>query len=219
MDLKNLENQLYPYPKNVASIDISNFFQIFGSASLPKGKIYEFFGGPGVGKTTLCLELIKKLQQQNSVMFVNADYCFDSSYGSFIGVDLELLYIINPDHFIQHYKSLLALVDVIFIDSIAALDLSKKGWAEFVSAVHLSECAVFLTNQIRKDIKRRKTVSAKYRTITPNIDIQIKLTNKTQIKKGNKIIGYNIKTKVTKNRLFPKLVSSNFFIPVRREDA
>jgi RecA/RadA recombinase len=216
--IKNLETQFKPIAKNIETVNVGELSSIFGKSELPTGKFYEIFGESDIGKTTLCLNLIKILQKENTVLLVDSDCVFDRNYAKANEVNLQELCVINATTFRAYYNRYLPYAKIIIIDSIVTMNWNKKEWRTFVNNAHQSNAAVFITNQIRTDIRKHKTVGAKYRYITPDVDIQIKLFHKTQVKRGEKVLGHNVETAITRNRLFPTFALSNFFIPIRRNN-
>ena len=209
--LKNIEDSFKPISKRIDTIDIREFQHLFGTDKFPKGKIIEIFGKAGVGKSTLCLKMIKKLQEKYITLLVDSEFSFDKVYAHKLGVDLDSCIFSNDLRFFSNVF-FTSKIDVIVIDSIIGLNLTKTQWAEFVTKIHKLGICVIIVNQIRTDIKRRKTVSAQYRTFTKDVDLQLKLINKLQIKKGYNIVGHTVYTQVTKNKLTGNLPASLFII-------
>ena len=120
-------------PSGSLSVDIA-----LGVGGLPKGRIIEIYGPESSGKTTLCLHVIAEAQKAGGICgFVDVEHALDPAYAARIGVDVDNLYVSQPDTGEQALEIAEALVrsgamDVVVIDSVAALvprGRSKAKWA------------------------------------------------------------------------------------------
>lgn len=110
-------------PTGIEAIDIAT-----GIGGLPVGRISEFYGLPGVGKTSLCLQIIKHAQSQGkSCLFVDAEHAFDISHAESIGVDVDNLIIARPESGEDAFETIEQLVtkeviDLVVVDSVPSLN-------------------------------------------------------------------------------------------------
>lgn len=144
---------------------------------IPKGRIIEIYGPESSGKTTLALSVIAEVQKAGGIAgFIDAEHAIDPVYAKNIGVDINELFISQPDYGEQALEVLDRLVssntmDIIVVDSVAALvpkaelegdmedaniglqaRLMSKGLRKITSAVSKSNCIVIFINQLREKV-------------------------------------------------------------------
>ncbi len=159
-------------PTGALSLDIAT-----GVGGIPRGRIIEIFGMESSGKTTLALHVIAEAQKRGGVaVFIDAEHALDPKYAESIGVDLDNLYISQPDYGEQALEIAESLVnsgavDVIVVDSVAALvpkdelegdigdaqvgkqaRLMAQALRKLKGAVHKSDTALIFINQLREKI-------------------------------------------------------------------
>jgi len=159
-------------PTGCLALDVA-----LGIGGIPKGRITEIYGPESSGKTTLCQHIIAECQKLGGIAaFVDVEHALDSSYAAKCGVNIDELYISQPDTGEQALEITEALVrsgavDVVVIDSVAALvpraeiegdmgdahmglqaRLMSQALRKLTGAIKRSNCAVIFTNQLRMKI-------------------------------------------------------------------
>ena len=159
-------------PTGILPLDVA-----LGIGGLPKGRIVEIFGPEGSGKTTLALHAIAEAQKNGGVAaFIDAEHALDPRLASSIGVDIQSLYVAQPDSGEQALYVLDTLVrssavDLVVVDSVAALTpqaeidgkigdsqvglqarLMSYALRRLTSAISKSNCVVIFINQLRAKI-------------------------------------------------------------------
>ena len=159
-------------PTGSLSLDIA-----LGIGGIPRGRIIEVYGPESAGKTTLCLHAIAEAQKSGGICgFVDVEHALDPSYARKIGVDIQNLYVSQPDTGEQALEITEALVrsgamDVVVVDSVAALvpraeiegemgdshvglqaRLMSQALRKLTSAVKSSNTCLIFTNQLRQKI-------------------------------------------------------------------
>ena len=116
------DTQIETYPTGSLSLDIA-----LGVGGIPKGRIIEVYGPESGGKTTLALHIVAEVQKRGGIAgFVDAEHALDPVYAKNIGVDIDNLYISQPDNGEQALEITETMVrsgavDIIVVDSVAAL--------------------------------------------------------------------------------------------------
>jgi recombination protein RecA len=151
MPLRSAERvKVEAIPTGSIALDIAT-----GVGGIPKGKIIEIFGPESSGKTTLALHVIAEAQKKGGIaVFIDAEHALDPKYAQKIGVDLDNLYISQPDYgeqALEIAESLLrsGAVDVIVIDSVAAL-VPKDELEGEIGEAHVGKQARLMAQALRK---------------------------------------------------------------------
>ncbi|MCU0514823.1 MAG: recombinase RecA, partial [Anaerolineae bacterium] len=159
-------------PTGSLGVDIA-----LGVGGIPRGRITEIYGAESSGKTTLCLHIIREAQRRGGICaFVDMEHALDPLYAGRIGVELDTLYVSQPDTAEQALEIVESLVrsgamDVIVLDSVAALvpraeiegemgdshvglqaRLMSQALRKLVAAIKQSNVAVIFTNQLREKV-------------------------------------------------------------------
>ncbi len=212
----------------------TGFIQIdsaLGAGGIPKGRITEIYGPESSGKTTLTLHIIAQAQKNGGIAaFIDAEHALDPQYAKVLGVDIDNLYVSQPDTGEQALDICEALarsnaVDLIVIDSVAALTpkaeiegdmetatmgmqarLMSRALRKITAVVGKSNTAVIFINQLRDKIgviygNPETTTGGKALKFFASVRIDIRKGE--AIKNGSEVIGNKCKIKVVKNKVAP----------------
>ncbi len=200
-----------------------------GVGGIPRGRITEIYGPESSGKTTLCLHVIAEAQKRGGLCaFVDMEHALDPAYAERIGVNVDTLYVSQPDTGEQALEITESLVrsgalDVIVMDSVAALvpraeiegemgdsfvglqaRLMSQALRKLSGAIKQSNVAVLFTNQLREKIGvmfgSPETTSGG-RALKFYASVRIDIRRIQSIKQGGESIGNRVKVRVTKNKV------------------
>jgi recombination protein RecA len=209
-----------------------------GVGGIPKGKIIEIFGPESSGKTTLALHVIAEAQKRGGIaVFIDAEHALDPKYAQKIGVDVDNLYISQPDYgeqALEIAESLLrsGAVDVIVIDSVAALvpkdelegeigeahvgkqaRLMAQALRKLKSLAHNANAAVIFINQLREKIGvmfGNPETTPGGRALKFFADMRLDVRRVGDAKEGDNKVGSRVRVKVVKNKLAPPFKEAEF---------
>jgi recombination protein RecA len=202
-----------------------------GVGGLPRGRVTEIYGPESSGKTTLCLSAIAEAQKMNGICaFVDMEHALDPVYAEHLGVDVENLYISQPDTAEQALEITEALVrsgalDMVVLDSVAALvpraelegemgdshvglqaRLMSQALRKLSGAIKQSNTAVLFTNQLREKIGvmfGNPETTTGGRALRFYASIRIDIRRVQAIKQKDEVIGNRTRVKITKNKVAP----------------
>jgi recombination protein RecA len=234
MPLKSAERvKVEAIPTGSLALDIAT-----GVGGIPKGKIIEIFGPESSGKTTLALHVIAEAQKRGGIaVFIDAEHALDPKYAQKIGVDVDNLYISQPDYgeqALEIAESLLrsGAVDVIVIDSVAALvpkdelegeigeahvgkqaRLMAQALRKLKSLAHNANAAVIFINQLREKIGvmfGNPETTPGGRALKFFADMRLDVRRVGDAKEGDNKVGSRVRVKVVKNKLAPPFREAEF---------
>ncbi len=200
-----------------------------GVGGLPRGRVIEIFGPEASGKTTLTLNVIAEIQKKGGVAaFIDAEHAFDATYAKKIGVNLDELFISQPDTGEQALEITETLVrsnavDLVVIDSVAALTpraeiegemgdpqmglqarLMSQALRKLTGAISKSKSCVVFINQLRDKIGvmfGSPETTTGGRALKFYSSVRLDLRRIAAIKEGEEVIGSRVRAKVVKNKV------------------
>lgn len=213
-------------PTGSLSLDIA-----LGLGGLPKGRIIEVYGPESSGKTTVALHCVAEVQKRGGIAgFIDAEHALDPVYARNIGVDIDNLYISQPDCGEQALEITETMVrsgavDIVVVDSVAALvpkaeidgdmgdshvglqaRLMSQALRKLTAVISKSNCIVIFINQLREKVgvmfgNPETTTGGRALKFYSSVRLDVRRTE--SLKQGGEIVGNHVRVKVVKNKIAP----------------